>query len=427
MHVERVYREMNCTGCGTCVGVCPAGAISMLMDARKGFNHPVIDSDKCIDCGVCENVCPGISFDYFKMRRFVFGADVPNTQIGFCRDCIVAHAADKKLRFSSSSGGVVTALVIAALSRGKIDGAILTRMRKDKPLLPEVFIAKTSDEVIGAATSKYCPVPLNKLINIIKEQPESLRFAVVGLPCHIQGIRKAQQLYPVIKKKIKFIIGLICGQTPSQLATHSFLKALGVNRESLKSLHYRGEGYPGFMRVELKDGSMKTVPYGSRLGMGGIFSSALFTPFHCEICTDHFSEFADIVCGDAWLPEYQGDKLGKSLVISRTGTGVALMEDAMRSGAIEATKIDCKSVAGSQKRLLVSSSILARITVMRKVFKTGCLDLRLNIPKASLFDYFKAFVFCFFHWILHFVNISRIVDVLPVRFVSFLRLVRKIR
>jgi coenzyme F420 hydrogenase subunit beta len=397
------------------------------MDTRKGFNHPVIDIDKCIDCGVCEKVCPGISFDYFKMRRFVFGADVANTQIGFCRDCMVAHAADKKLRFSSSSGGVVTALVIAALSRGKIDGAILTRMRKDKPLLPEVFIAKTSDEVIGAATSKYCPVPLNIWISTVRDFPESSRLAVVGLPCHIQGVRKAQYLYPVLKKKIKFIIGLICGQTPSQLATYSFLKAIGVNRESVKSLHYRGKGYPGFMRVELKDGTVKTVPYGCRFGMGGIFSSALFSPFHCEICTDHFSGFADVVCGDAWLPEYQGDKIGKSLVIARTGTGYDVLEAAINSGAVEAVKIDCKSVADSQKRLLVSPSSLARITVMRKIFKIGCLDLRLNIDRASLFDYLKAFVFCFFHRILHFVNISKIVDVLPVRFVSFLRLVRKVR
>lgn len=42
----------KCIGCGACVNVCPAGAISM--DDDKAM----IDSNKCIDCGRCAQVCP---------------------------------------------------------------------------------------------------------------------------------------------------------------------------------------------------------------------------------------------------------------------------------------------------------------------------------------------------------------------------------
>ena len=42
----------RCESCGTCVGVCPADAISMTA------NVLVIDHGRCIDCGACVAVCP---------------------------------------------------------------------------------------------------------------------------------------------------------------------------------------------------------------------------------------------------------------------------------------------------------------------------------------------------------------------------------
>jgi formate hydrogenlyase subunit 6/NADH:ubiquinone oxidoreductase subunit I len=41
----------KCIGCGACVNVCPAGAISMKEDKA-------VISDKCVDCGRCAQVCP---------------------------------------------------------------------------------------------------------------------------------------------------------------------------------------------------------------------------------------------------------------------------------------------------------------------------------------------------------------------------------
>jgi Fe-S-cluster-containing hydrogenase component 2 len=41
----------KCVGCGACVNVCPAGAIS-IEDNKAEI------SDKCLDCGRCAQVCP---------------------------------------------------------------------------------------------------------------------------------------------------------------------------------------------------------------------------------------------------------------------------------------------------------------------------------------------------------------------------------
>ena len=41
-----------CTGCGTCIEECPAGAMSLQEDVA------VIDEGECIRCGKCHDVCP---------------------------------------------------------------------------------------------------------------------------------------------------------------------------------------------------------------------------------------------------------------------------------------------------------------------------------------------------------------------------------
>lgn len=41
----------KCTGCETCVDICPSEAIAMV------DGHAVI-SDECIECGSCEAECP---------------------------------------------------------------------------------------------------------------------------------------------------------------------------------------------------------------------------------------------------------------------------------------------------------------------------------------------------------------------------------
>ena len=42
-----------CTGCGDCVGNCPAGAVEVV-NGKATF----VTSEECTYCGVCEDVCP---------------------------------------------------------------------------------------------------------------------------------------------------------------------------------------------------------------------------------------------------------------------------------------------------------------------------------------------------------------------------------
>ncbi|HID15861.1 MAG TPA: 4Fe-4S dicluster domain-containing protein [Candidatus Atribacteria bacterium] len=43
----------KCTGCGTCVQVCPMGVFELVDDKAK-----VVNEDQCVECRACEAQCP---------------------------------------------------------------------------------------------------------------------------------------------------------------------------------------------------------------------------------------------------------------------------------------------------------------------------------------------------------------------------------
>ena len=177
------------------------------------------------------------------------------------------------------------------------------------PLESEAFIARSREEIVAASKSKYCPVAANyALKDIIHEKGN---FAVVGLPCHIHGVRKAEQIYPELKKKIILHLGLMCSHMVSFEGTEFYGSKIKHRiRVSVHGITYRGKGWPGAMTVRSSERSVSIPLVGNWRSYWPVFSSFLFTPMRCTMCPDQLAELADISLGDAWLPEFRGDKIG---------------------------------------------------------------------------------------------------------------------
>jgi coenzyme F420 hydrogenase subunit beta len=348
-NIAEIIRDELCTGCGTCVGVCPTEAI--VMRISKGLFLPKIDLNKCIRCRLCVECCPGYSLDFRGFNSEIFGRQPEDHHVGNYVNCYVGYSNNKEIRFDSSSGGVATQLLVFALEKGIIDGALVTRMRGDKPLEPAPFVARTKEDVISASRSKYCPVPLNEALKyIVKEKG---KFAVVGLPCHIHGIRKAEMNMKALKEKIVLHIGIMCSHTVSFSGTEFLLKKLGISGEEVSEITYRGRGWPGSMLVKLKNGSSFSIPYSGKWNAyWPIFSSFFFTPTRCLMCPDETNELADISLGDAWLPELKNDKNGQSIVMVRTKHAADILNLARDAGVVFLKPISCEKVREAQKEPL---------------------------------------------------------------------------
>jgi len=362
--IAQVVSDGLCTGCGTCAGMCPSGAVRMHIS--DGVYLPKIEWQKCSRCGVCATSCPGYSVDFKRLNSTVFGKQPENMLIGNFLRCYVGHSNDESIRYNSSSGGLATEILIFALNEGIIDGALVVRMRKDNPLEPEPFIAKTRKEVIHASKSKYCPVALNEALKQILEREG--KFAVVGLPCHIQGIRKAEAVSKKLQKRIVFHIGLMCSHAITFTGVEFLLEKLHIKKEQVAKLDYRGKGWPGSMTVQTKNHESSNIPLiGGWNAYWPIFSSFFFAPIRCMMCSDQTNEFSDVSLGDAWLPELKYEKSGESVVVTRTKIAENVIARMNAAKLISMRSLSLEKVVFSQSSNLQfkKDDLVSRLQVLK--------------------------------------------------------------
>jgi coenzyme F420 hydrogenase subunit beta len=365
----------------------------MYKSDSEGLYVPKIEEEKCNQCGLCIKACPGYLVDFEELNLSFFGKQPEDTSIGNFLRCYIGHSNNDDIRYNASSGGIATQLLIFALEKGIIDGALVARMRKDRPLEPEPFIARTREEVLSASKSKYCPVATNEALKQILK--ENGKFAVVGLPCHIHGLRKAEMLNKKLREKVIFHIGLFCSHTGNFRGTEFLLRKLNVKKSDVARLDYRGRGWPGGMSLRLKDGSERFVPYHEYYS---ILGSLLFTPQRCILCADATNEFGDISLGDAWLPEFRDNRKGISIIITRSKTGERVLKDAQFDGKITIIDTTICNVIRSQKNNLKfkKEEIMTRLLMWRFFSKATPNFHSSDRSKKPRIMFLPAALLCYF-------------------------------
>jgi coenzyme F420 hydrogenase subunit beta len=324
--------------------------------------------------------------DFLELNKYVFGEQPENSLLGNAVSYYVGHSTDEEIRRRASSGGIVPSLLHHLLETGVIDGVLLTRMSAKDPLEPEAIIARNTEEVIAASGSKYCPVNLAKGIRHILNHDG--KYAVVGLPCHIEGLRKAEMVSRKLSDRIVLHIGLFCNHTVGFHGTEFLLKRMNVEKTQVAKLTYRARGWPGGMLVSLKDGSQKFLP---EVLYWNLFFNHLFIHRRCTLCFDQTNELADISLGDAWLPRFKKGGGGESVVICRTKFADELFQEVMRAQAIEGSEIDENEVIQSQQVTLRYKKGLfrARASVV-KLFGGEVPRVKARFLRAGFMSYVAA-------------------------------------
>lgn len=363
-NTSMIVKSNLCTGCGSCYAICPNDAIDFQYQNEQGIYCPTILVSKCKNCGKCLDVCPGLGIDFEKQEKVLFGARRSDGLLGYYDNCYTGHSRDDRLRYISSSGGLVTELLRTALSIGYIDCAVITRVQIDAEtgkLEIGPCITESEDEVMSGIGSKYAPSPVN--ISVKEILSKDKRYAIVALPCHIHGIRLLQEKYPQLKQRIPLCLGLFCAKTIKLGGTYYLMNKLNIDLSSVESLNYRGMGWPGGLTIKYKDNRNIFIEtkdyYKSDFG-------AFMVP-RCTVCCDHSNELADLSFGDAWHQKDMDDQ-GSTTMIVRTKSGAKLVKKAVDNHKIVLKSTPAAIVVQGQDGFAMKKQHIGAIFKMWKIF-----------------------------------------------------------
>lgn len=329
-----------CISCGTCVSVCPTLAIGMDLNKTKTCYTPVLNTN-CYNCGKCLAVCPGINIHFDIDNK---AAPFYNIYLGFYQSIYYAHSNNELIRKESSSGGAITSLLLFMIHKRLVDYVIVTKMKSDGSLEPEVIITDSVDDIFDARGSKYCPVSLNSTLNSLQEDK---KYAIVGLPCHLMGLEYLIKQKPFLEDRIIYKFGLFCSRVPSFRATKYLLLKNGIQLDLVKSIRYRGCGHPGCFQAELTSGEIKKIEHLSFHYWKYAFAK-YFMQYRCWLCPDKTAFYSDLAFADDWTIPISSDILGRSTIVVRSRIGGELINQASVDNVLTIGSLDCNNVIESQ-------------------------------------------------------------------------------
>jgi coenzyme F420 hydrogenase subunit beta len=337
---EGVIDAGRCIQCGACVAVCPSDSIGI-----GGDDLPELVK-MCTGCSLCWDFCPrgGLRYEATwplieetpvslssggngnRRRADAERAthDTPSSDwtisggpasngLGVVRDSYSARVA-AEVR-GAQDGGVVSAILMAALESGHLDGVLLAREDDNKPWKGVAHLARTPEDVAASAGSFYNQtMALGHLDLDRHDLPPNPRIAVVGTPCEVEGIR-AMQARPWTwgKSRVEAVV-----LTIALLCTKSFdyrslmLRELRDERGLLLSQVGKVDVIHGRMIVEDREGN-RLVDEPVRDFHGAALKG-------CDECADFLGHGADISVGSV------GSEEGYSSVLVRTAPGRAAFE-----------------------------------------------------------------------------------------------------
>lgn len=398
LKTEIIDQELCCF-CGTCAGLCPTRAI--YTENEKIRFHPF----SCISCGKCISVCPGADFDFPAFQANLFPGVKQSRRIGSHQTILKGFSTDQSIREKASSGGCVTAIALYLLQNRIVDGVIGVRQKKENPSCSTANILRTENEIREASQSKYTLVAVNEVLRQVLDT-EGV-YLYIGLPCQVQGLRKAMEKDSILRSRIYMCISIFCGFNMRHEATDFLIRKSGISAPEIQSVQYRGKskGQTGFL-IKGKESDFFISKHGYT------WMNVCFSPERCWKCYDLTGEFADVSFGDAW--EMPG---GWSRIILRSENAEALIRRMCDEHKLEVKASSEEEILISQKKIINYKK--EQISARRKVF-AAFPDYHIEYPQQSVPKTSKALFFTLCLWIGSRPMTHRILQMIPIHWMETL-------
>lgn len=306
----------KCTGCGTCLQICPKNCIAMKRN-DEGFLYPIIDLENCIQCKKCSNYCPA------------------NKEESVTNECIKSYMAynmNLYERLRASSGGIFELIALYILNQGGVVfGAVMAKNCKS------VYhtVAHSKEELGRMYGSKYVQSDIKLTFRLAKEYlDKGKRVLYSGTPCQIAGLlsflgRKYENLYTQ---------DIICHGVPSPLVWEKYIEYREkIAAAKTQRIFFRQKKY-GWKRFSIlilfKNNREYLCPADEDLYMRGYLSNLFLRQscYNCKYkaeCTESDISLADMWGIEKIEPDINDNK-GCSLIIVQSKKGEELVENVKR-------------------------------------------------------------------------------------------------
>lgn len=277
-----------------------------------------------------------------------------DNRIGYFQTLYAGHVVEGNYREQASSGGLGTWVFKELFERDLIDGVIHVKENpnENSSIIFQYDISRSLEEIKAGAKTKYYPVEFSKVIQEIREVPG--RYAIIGIPSFIMAIRLLAEKDLIIRDRIKYTVGLICGHQKSSKFAESLAWQVGIKPGNLKNINFRkklldrpASDY-GVEMTGIIDGEEITIVKPISELIGQDWGQGYFKTKASDFTDDVMNETADITLGDAWLPEYIEDSKGNNVVVVRNSEIDFIIKDGIKRGLLNLDIIDKETVFRSQ-------------------------------------------------------------------------------
>ena len=323
---NKICSKNKCTGCGSCVNICPYNCIRLIQD-DEGFFSPEIDYDKCRNCNLCEKKCP-------SNAEYKTNNSKPKVFAAFYKE--------KQKLMKSTSGGVFQVLADYIISKnGKVYGASMNNNLN-------VFhsSANTISEYQKMLGSKYIQSNTKYTFQEVKKDLEDNKFVLFsGTPCQIAG------LYAFLnnKKYSRLLtVDLVCHGVASTKLFKTYIEYIERKyKQKVTYVNFRSKvnGYNLFT-IELTFDTGKKIYKKSKndIFMSMYFRKGIYREscYNCKYAS--IPRIADITLGDFWGVKKEHPNMyneyGVSAIIINTNIGLEIFSKIKDSITFEECKLE---------------------------------------------------------------------------------------
>ena len=307
--ITNILSEKQCTGCSACISTCPFDALSFHKDAW-GYYRSKVDDNACTDCGKCADTCPALR--------------LPKKENEENPTCYIAIAADEKLLYKSSSGGVFPLLSEYFLKQeGHIVGAAWT-----SEFSVEHIMINDTEGLSKIQKSKYMQSYMGDIFRAVKEKLDNKKYLLFsGTPCQVVGLKS----YLGKDYKRLLLVDILCGNAPSTMFFQKYIKDSFPQGVQEYEFRHKGRGWNGdCVKIKLKDGTSIVRRGGEEDDYQRVYHNHTMCALHCEDCKyQNTPRFGDLTIGDFWGigkrdPDLVTEK-GASVILCNNAKGKSFM------------------------------------------------------------------------------------------------------